>query len=175
MIVVEGPDGSGKTNLVEKLRADLKLELIPRAVDSNAEYQVPLDVWVDDVQRRVTEPIIVDRHQLISHLVYGPTMRRELIGRFVNHRWLADTLEHFWASRPIVILCLPPLLEVKSNVEADEYKVALEDIEVFYWTYHAWLADNLYKPGVVHWDYTYMSYEVISKFCRALLKQKGIL
>lgn len=174
MIVVEGPDGSGKTTLVQRLREDLALEQIPRAVNSDAEYGTRLDTWVEDVQRRHMEGIICDRHQLISHLMYGPTMRRELFGMFQNPNWLANQIENFWAARPIVILCLPQLNIVKANLEVDEHKVAQADIDIFYWNYHIWYADNYYRNHIMIWDYTFMNYDMILGACRGILMQKGI-
>lgn len=158
MIVVEGPDGSGKTSLMARLMPDLNLSVLPRAVNSNADYTVPLDQWVEDAQDRMDERIICDRHQLISHLMYGPTMRRTLFGRFQDDHWLTERLDDFWYGRPLVIICLPPLEVVKKNLEHDPHKVAQADIEVFYWNYHAWLCANRDRVMVVKWDYTTMDY-----------------
>lgn len=174
MIVVEGPDGSGKTTMVERLKSEFALEQIPRAANSDAEYTQPLDEWVDMVQMRAREGIILDRHQLISHLMYGPTMRRVLYGNFQNVFWLNHRLELFWESKPIVVLCLPPLDEVKANLEVDEHKVAQADIEVFYWNYHAFLANHLHDDYLLHWDYTQGEYEELKGMIYALLMKKGI-
>lgn len=174
MIVVEGPDGAGKSTLVSRLKEDLALEQIPRAVNSDAQYGAPLDRWVEETQARMAEGVICDRHQLISHLMYGPTMRRTLYGDFQNAQWLANQLERFWGSRPIVIVCLPPLETIKANLEVDEHKVAQADIDVFYWNYHAWWADNFYRNFIMIWDYTFMSYETLLGSCRGILMQKGI-
>lgn len=172
MIVVEGPDGSGKTSLVQRLINDLKLQQIPRAASSDAEYMVPLDEWVENVQYRADERIILDRHQLISHLMYGPTMKRTLYGKFQSGFWLASALEKFWQSEPIVIICLPDLATIKANLEVDEHKVAQADIDVFYWNYHAWWASNCFRDHVIPWHYPSMNYPSLLGTVSALLAQK---
>lgn len=152
MLVIEGPDGAGKTNLVTRLRAALDLDLVPRAVSSDANYQTPLDDWVDQDLARGWSPRIYDRHQLISHLMYGPTMRRTLFGRFKDPMWFDQAWEQFLALKPTIIICLPPLETVKANLEVDEFKVAQTDIEVFYWNYYAFVTYSRCVGAI--WDYT---------------------
>lgn len=153
MIVVEGPDGSGKSTLVKRLSDALDLPVAPRAVNSNAVYTDQLDYWVERHNKLGFQPMLFDRHQLVSHLMYGPTMRRKLFGNFQDMEWLVDQLQQFWSCKPFVIICLPPIATVKANLAVDEYKVAERDIEVFYWNYHAWAAMNRDSVDRV-WDYT---------------------
>lgn len=172
MIVVEGPDGSGKSTLVEKLTKDLDLKLVPRAVNSDAEYTVGLDEWVEETMR-LDDTFICDRHQLISHAMYGPTMRRVLFGAFQSRGWLIQQLEEFWARRPIVVMCLPDLSVVKANLEVDDHKVAQADIDVFYWNYHIWYCANMPRNHVFLWDYTWMNYEDLLALINITTKNRG--
>ena len=123
---------------------------------------------------RHAQGIICDRHQLISHTMYGPVMKRQLFGDFQNATWLANQWEKFWATRPIVIFCLPPLEVIKENLEDDPFKVAQADIDVFFWNYHLFYAMNSYRRHVMVWDYTFMIYEPLLGACRGILMQKGI-
>lgn len=77
LIVVEGPDGSGKTTLIENLRHTSKRYF------GIARMQGPPNS-LDDLLRALnwlghssksSLPIICDRHPLISERIYGPLLR----------------------------------------------------------------------------------------------------
>lgn len=152
MIVVEGCDGTGKTGLCQRLAKDLKIPILPKAVSSDAQYLEPIDYWVERHNALGFQPVIMDRHQLISHLIYGPTMRRKLQNKFQDLVWLSHQLSQFWLTDPFLIMCLPSIQVVRENMEMDEYKVAQDDIEVFYWHYHSWTAMNAHHVDRI-WNY----------------------
>lgn len=152
MIVVEGCDGTGKTGLCQRLAQDLGIPILPKAVSSDAVYLEPIDYWVERHNALGFQPLIMDRHQLISHLIYGPTMRRKLQNKFQLLDWLSHQLREFWLTDPFVIICLPSLAVVKANLEDDEYKVAVADIDVYYWHYHSWAAMHAHHVDKI-WNY----------------------
>lgn len=174
MVIIEGPDGSGKTTLLHKLSADLGLLIQPRAANSDAEYTTRLDDWVIEHNSKPPGRIIYDRHQLISHLMYGPLMKRTMFGAFTNVTWLSDELDKLWSKRPIIVLCLPSLFQIKDNLDRDEHKVAEADIDVFYWNYHNWLAQYYHHAHVIHYDYTTDDYEPLKSHIDRLLTEKGL-
>ena len=182
MIVVEGPDGSGKTGLVESIVDQFGAELIPRAVNSGMDYTTDLCVWTENSINRGNGLYVYDRHQLISHLMYGPTIRRQLYGYFQDPVWLKDRLEKFWKLEPIVIVCLPPLETVIANVKTDDTsKKALPDIEVFWWNYYIWYCQNYKRPYVSRYDYTTTTWDggsakdITLRMIEAYLYVKGVM
>ena len=78
MLIVEGPDGAGKTQLIQRLRLNLQLELMPRVVSSDTEMMVDLQEWVNEDLHAGLKRAIYDRHRLISEPIYGPVLRKEM-------------------------------------------------------------------------------------------------
>jgi hypothetical protein len=80
MIIIEGPDNSGKTTLGAQLTkwfrgAYFKYEWKPSAFEDIWE----LDSLVHDIQSAMKpRELIVDRHSAISDAVYGPIIRGEM-------------------------------------------------------------------------------------------------
>ncbi len=48
MIIVEGPDGAGKTTLVERIESEYGLTREPRAVSAGAEKLKPIGRYIED-------------------------------------------------------------------------------------------------------------------------------
>ncbi len=120
MIVVEGPDGAGKTTFIELLKEYTHLEVAPRVVTKDAEAMVNLQTWVAENVRAGWQELIFDRHRLISEPIYGPTLRDKLEPGFNDLSWFYAMLEAFYACKPIVVYCLPPLSVVWENVMSDD-------------------------------------------------------
>lgn len=120
MIVVEGPDGAGKTTFIEQLNAVLNLPIAPRVVSKDAEAMVDLQDWVHQNVKGGFQALIFDRHRLISEPIYGPALRDELEPGFSDLSWFYAMLEAFYAIKPIIIYCLPPFQQVWNNVMSEE-------------------------------------------------------
>lgn len=165
MIVVEGPDGAGKTVLVGQLTKDF-----PR-------LKMAVDVWekrgeadkhkeerrISTVRQRTytaigeafkgTKPLIHDR-LFYSEMVYGPLLRNyvkfhPMEAEFIHRAFL--TLQC-----PIVI-CLPPFTVVENNVHntQDHLDGVNERIEELYGGYLAHVADLMQtEANFVVYDYT---------------------
>lgn len=119
MIVVEGPDGSGKTTLIRHLARETGLPVAPRVVSKNAEAMVDLKQWVEDNVNAGFQATIFDRHRLFSEPIYGPILRQHFEPGFDDPDWFRTQLYSFYQARPVVIYCLPPFEVVWSNVEHD--------------------------------------------------------
>lgn len=163
MIVVEGPDGAGKTKLVERLEKDLRLPVMPKVVNSEAEPLVDLKEWVNTTEykmRRMKDtasPHIFDRHRLVSELIYGPVLRQELEEGFEDLDWLAGALLEFYSARPVLICALPPWPLILGNVVAtNQPKKIQNNWKQIYWSYHCWVAQH--RRAITVWDYTTGSY-----------------
>lgn len=117
MLIVEGPDGSGKTTLVNRLHKDLGLPISPKVVRSDTTAKVDLAQWTEANINRGFQHQIFDRHRLISEPIYGPVLRPRQHDRFLDAGWMSDMMWRFYASGPIIIYCLPHITTVWKNVE----------------------------------------------------------
>lgn len=157
MIVFEGPDGAGKTTLIEAFQEAFDTPVAPRVVSKDAEAMVDLQDWVDDNLSQGFQYRIFDRHRLISETIYGPILRGTQQPGFNQLSWMGPRLYRFYELKPVIIYCLPPLEVVKANILNDpDNKVVEEKIEAIYSAYVARAAlDHVFSPGIVKiWDYT---------------------
>jgi hypothetical protein len=117
-IIVEGPDGAGKTTLITELQKTYGLQREPRAASSTEGPITDLVQYTDAadytirIRRRVT---LWDRHPLISEPIYSAMTNRPNQFQDEPLEWLQDryaTLINF----ALVVWCLPPLENVRANV-----------------------------------------------------------
>lgn len=111
LIAIEGPDGSGKTQLARTLQTALKSALLTRSGPTRNFNQLSDELtWLSQHPSRLL--LICDRIRPISELVYGKVLRGfSMLEEDVAYSWV----EHFVS---IVIYCRPPLATVQANVEA---------------------------------------------------------
>lgn len=158
MIVVEGPDGAGKTTLIETISRDLDIPVAPRVVSKDAEAMVDLKLWVEENVRQGFQRRIYDRHRLISEPIYGPALREKPEPGFDDPDWFHLHLQHFYDNEPMVIYCLPPFSEVWRNVTSDndnrvvQARHIIRGIYGAYWN-KAHTDQVLYKNAWIY-DYT---------------------
>lgn len=119
MIVVEGPDGAGKTTLIRDLCTNFPLTLAPRVVSKDTEAMVDLVEWVEEDNKKLNQGVIYDRHRLVSEWIYGPIMRGQPEPGFDDPVWLESQLRLFYAKKPLIIYCIPSLETVIHNVTDD--------------------------------------------------------
>lgn len=120
MIVVEGPDGAGKTSLVARLRQDLNLPVADKVVNEDTEPIVDLADWTEANVSAGFQKVIFDRHRLISEPIYGPATRTTQDPHFLDLGWLSEMMWRFYQSQPIIIYCLPDLQVVRDNVKRED-------------------------------------------------------
>lgn len=127
ILIVEGPDGAGKTSLVTRLSTDLRIPVHERSAnsDSSATHTgevsrgANLAAWAyKDVITMPDQPFsIYDRHCLISEFVYGPITRG-----YLDPNMMSTTI-HFlirtMAEKCFVVFCRPPNEEITKNVSLD--------------------------------------------------------
>lgn len=157
MIIVEGPDGAGKTTLVEQLSTRLRLPVAPRVVSKETEAMVDLKVWVEQNVALGFQPKIFDRHRLISEFIYGPLKRREQEPGFNDLEWVQEMMFKFYATNPIIIYCLPDLTTVKANLLGDADNLAVNELtDQLYTSYlHRASLDLIHYNTNTHlFDYT---------------------
>lgn len=147
MIVVEGPDGSGKTTLIKRLVQLIALECVPKAVSSEMNAEVDLSVYIEKQLNRGFGPRLYDRFALISGPIYGPLFgMRPPNDIFQDFGQLASWLSRFYAIEPLVIYCLPHHERVAANLWASEDFTNRDQVENFmqaYWSYKMKVADMM--------------------------------
>jgi len=156
MIIVEGPDGSGKTTLIKLLKDELNIPVAPRVVSKETKAMTNLQDWVDNNLDEGFQKVIFDRYRLISEPIYGPILRKGQSEGFDSLMWLGPRLKRFYELEPIIIYCLPHLFTVVKNIGRDhDNDVVRPHIQAIYTAYVAKAAmDYALAPGRVHvWDY----------------------
>ena len=158
MIIVEGPDGSGKDTLINYLlelpQTGPLLERGPRAVKSSTEGAVDnLGKWVKNDYlswRDQRKCRVYNRHPVISEMIYGPIIRGGFQPDFLSaYNWVMPHI----AREAMVVLCLPPLKEVRKKVSADrDMPGVVEQIDLIYSEYASLSRE---WPGfLINYDYT---------------------
>ncbi len=153
-IIVEGPDGAGKTTLITALLNEIP-HMFPaqRAVQSDGSRVPRLDQWVIQTVNQMPQmgPSIFDRHAIISEPVYGPICRGTLPGMFAEPWWVKSMTTRT-AYDCLLVVALPELSVVRENVkntETTQMNGVVEHIDAIWHAYR-----SLVWPGVMmHYDY----------------------
>lgn len=117
-VIVEGPDGGGKTSLIGMMAEVLDFEVMPKAAHSDHGPDVmTLRDWVDaDLSGPVHNGKFYDRYPLISEPIYGPLIRGRMAEGFSDTSWMASRLNILRARDPFIIFCMPPKQAVLDNI-----------------------------------------------------------
>lgn len=167
MIVLEGPDGGGKSTLLTHLQKTFPHIATHARFSSSVGGPIDaLDTAVaSDMQRwanRQMAPQFYDRHPFISEFIYGPIIRGEIkdgLGRIelMTHR------ARFYRDA-LVILCLPDAFTIETNLNNDmdnQMDGVLSHIGEIYNAYHKLHRD--YNGNLVWYDYNAHTTEYIDK------------
>lgn len=158
MIVVEGPDGAGKTMLATRLSEALGVSIEPKAVSNEARALVDMKEWVETAISQGFGLRLYDRFSLISELVYSPAMDKAWKPPHQNQSWLSNSLARFYGLEPFIIYCLPSFDLVWRNVAKDHTSWVVQNQAVMqrvYKLYQARIAIDLtISQGTIRvWDY----------------------
>jgi hypothetical protein len=116
VIIVEGPDGGGKSTLVQTLSQELNFPVAERVVGSDTKPLTDIVKWTENNVSQGFQLVIFDRHRLISEPIYSPFRDGEPPASFLDISWLGDMMWRFYQCKPIIIYALPPLEVVRANV-----------------------------------------------------------
>ena len=162
MVVIEGPDASGKTTLAEELATEFGLEYC-RAPYLSSEVGPLSDAIVDwwEKQLRLKKPRVYDRCFYISEPIYQLAQpERKLI--VDNQRYDAGWFK-LVNKVDLLVFCLPPWPAARQVLD-DSNRLALEGVNInqlekIHWLYGVmashWM-EILYER-VTFYDYTNMT------------------
>lgn len=162
-VIIEGPDGGGKTTLKDKLLTDIPhLHQVPRHSESlqgpveDMKKRVEYELWDDEGQ--ICKHCLFDRHALISEPIYGPTCRGKVFDGMANEDWFITSWSLLTTLKPIIIFCLPNLATVRYNIvrnPKEQMAGVIGNIEAIYYGY-LFLYYRLIAEGhrAYKWDYT---------------------
>src|SRR5580692_3062319 len=119
IVVVEGPDGGGKSTLIDNLRLSCDRHYIslrrsgpPKFADEIHEVLG----WIGRA-KHLSVPLILDRHPLISEDIYGPILR----GSSLLTHWYdnEEVIAIFKQTVDRVIYCRPPTNVIYNKLHAN--------------------------------------------------------
>jgi hypothetical protein len=155
VIIVEGPDGAGKSTLVHHLAEKYDIPIAAKVVDEDTKPMIDdLKHWTEVNLKKGLQWMIFDRHRLISEPIYGPCMGRKAQPGFDDIHWFTGRMIDFTRIHPFIIYCLPAFEVVKSNLADDPKNIAVSSfIEPIYNSYVAQAAGDIARGQAVLFDY----------------------
>lgn len=161
MLILEGPDGAGKTTLAREIMDHWGIEMAPRVVDKDTNKMTDLVTWVEENVAEGKQWKLFDRHRLISEPIYGSIVRaKPSDDEFMKMNWMKRVMQQFYDTEPLIIYCMPPLEIVKENVRRDDDNAVVRMYTEKLYAAYATRAsiDYALSPGnVIIWDYTQSS------------------
>lgn len=157
MIVLEGPDGGGKTTLLKRLCEATGLPAHPRASDSKTGPVEDLYYWTkNDLKTWDTQPLsIYDRHPLTSEHIYGPNVRGQVRPGFEMKNKELAYMRRFFRDHILLIVCLPPKEIARANLDAEpQMPGVLENYDYIYECYRMMPLIWPLSCHVAMYDYT---------------------
>ena len=157
-IVLDGPDGSGKTSLAQKLvngHGYHKLHFgVPSAADLSSELSM-FHFYFDALYKanRERDRVVADRSHL-SEPIYGPVMRG---GTKLTYRVEALVERYLEAIDAQVVICLPPYRISFNNWvrrKGEEYVKHVDDFKRIYAGYERLLFNRKRNRNFIWYDYT---------------------
>jgi hypothetical protein len=168
MILVEGIDGSGKTELVNQLASDLGIA--KHKFRGPPEDKNEWDRRCNLSRTWFTQTVIQDRTPFISECAYGCMTNRN------PYITIDETLQIMREYAPILIYCRPTrFLHNLSEFDTSEYVESLK----LNWSIILSMYDGLMaRLHAIRYDWTRgdlskLAYENIVQICRIRLKQAG--
>lgn len=151
VIILEGPDGAGKSHLADKLQDEYRFAYIHNGLYPHHTRVELMQLYFDQIRKGSHGRSTVIDRSFVSEFVYGQVMRQ--FSRFTQNDVL--DLRHQTEMHGVIqILCLPPVetvinnWRVKRQTYVGDYVDALDKIRAVYRTY------THVCSGMIVWDYT---------------------
>lgn len=125
-IIVEGPDGAGKTTLISHLAHTLHIPVHEKASNSVSGPVDYLGKWVADdmktlggtIKNGPGQAFIYDRHPIISEPIYARLVRQQIAQYPFEVEEFLTGMREVMYDACVVVWCLPSLDTVARNVWA---------------------------------------------------------
>lgn len=129
IVVVEGPDGSGKSTLIDNLRLTCSRHFVSlrrSGPPKNADELTSIIRWMTRMEVSLV-PLICDRYPLISEPIYGNAIRGT---NLLDGIYDVDAQKAIFKSVDRVIYCRPPTSVIYHKIHANpQLKGVVEKIE----------------------------------------------
>lgn len=180
-IVVEGPDGCGKSTLIEHMMIEYPtLKVRPRSWLHDGHRGPIKDLYRWTIQDMATwgmesTPRLYDRYPFVSEYIYGPLIRGEVDSRFFGPEAI-DWLQDFY-TRSLLILCIPPRATMMGNLSKSTHMAGVVLSSQAIWaSYSALYAQRFASTRDIHrpFHYDYTDPKAFDRLCRMRLDTMGI-
>lgn len=107
IVVVEGPDGAGKSTLIDNIRlaSDKHYVSLRRSGPPKRIEEITYIIrWIE--KHSGPTPLILDRHPFISEAIYGSLLRGKSL--LEGYYTMYDIEEHFKVHIDHILFCRPP-------------------------------------------------------------------
>lgn len=176
MIILEGPDGGGKTTLAKHISEHFNLPYMRHeGVSSTHGPDGPAIIEWWDEQISSNKQAVYDRCFYISEPIYQlATPGRPLLAEPLVMIHGIMRLTNF---TPLTIFCIPPWEAAIANVGQRDRLEGVDDLALqkIHWAYHvsyALWSEALYH-NVTHWDYTVHNEELMFDQIEEYLRRFG--
>lgn len=120
IIILEGPDGVGKSTLAKRLTSEHLIVHGGGPVKDMAGVEQRCQNMIDHARVPNSRVYVYDRHTMISELVYGKVLRGESL---VN---IDQSIEFFWNVRPTIVFLFPGKSDLALRMKENAISLAKE-------------------------------------------------
>lgn len=165
LCIVEGPDGAGKTTLIEAIRQRVKRYFWILRSSHPPTHLRQIWTFLRTFEGRPDHAmgLLFDRHPLVSEPIYGPILRgldllemtgkpERLVSEFNAH---CRRVDH----SPFIIYCRPPIERIAANVArnaSEQLEGVVERIRPITDAYDQLMPLIADQIPMIHFDYTVM-------------------
>lgn len=170
MIILEGPDGAGKSTLGKTLSERLNIPLIHTG---GHQDRVAMYDAIEEILDNPNEAVIFDRISLISEQIYGPLLRDKNI---FNNPFGQDMMMKLRNRQPAYIYVRPKdpqrIFEVQLQTKPHKDQKHINKVaKLLYWVLDSYdkVFVELQEYGFQHciqYDYTSDSIELLIEWCK---------
>lgn len=147
MIVLEGPDGGGKSTLAQRLSENLEMKIVPSEGPEKYDGEIDERIMRYHMEYAGRHNILFDRHPCVSQMAYSLVHQQSKPNEQLVNR--------FYQSRPLLIYCRPDPSNVRHEATGEwdtkEYLAKVDKnygkLMQWYDVWASWHANYIYRIG----------------------------